>query len=435
MLSTGLLEGAIFSHFRASFGNPGRFRPAGQDPPYSCRVPRLRRAALLASTLTGLAALEPTAAAGPLGWSIDAEVAGGAEVEHDRSGGVGEASVSAEVFVGGDPCKAVATGGRLGLRERGGGDRAVTGEHRASACLGAVQGDLRVVVAEVSHRLEVGARPPLSSPPLFRSSPFVRERMEFTWGAVRMDDQDTDQHITALDLRPGVTLVRSAPGADLEAAVDVGMHLLRWWDDSPDQVAAIEALGVRLDFSPAGQTVTSFTLFAVEGWVIAPRLEMDLDVRLDAGSVDEGDQAVNIGGWAGSAGLATRRGPLLVGLAFERAVLGSWVGGVVADDRLAARVAVEGGRGAAELRGFLARSALYTAATGMDASVEPTGGASIELRARRWAGVEIGFTGEVARSFYARLDGGAAPVAGVGATALVTVGGAIGPGAATATPR
>jgi hypothetical protein len=352
----------------------------------------------------------------PIAWRVEA-VAGTA---HDRGEAAAQASALAEVRFTSPVCDLVALGGAFEARAED-RERQVSAEQWASFCM-AGNGLPRL---GLGHRLEWDVRPALSAPLTVPAAVYRRETLSLdasvlTWIRGR--------HV--LELGVSRWRLAFAPGdaaSHDEEELSVEADFFRWVRRAaragdPDLV--LEALSPGLlgfletepsplyeNHSDIYEAADRFALRAVRaaGIPLGRRLWVDADVGWAQGSV-----------WAFGAGdarvveTATGGAALRFGAPRARASIGArrdlWPSiaqDLVVDDRVVAQLDLAPDRHTSlSLRGFAARTTIIDVAGEV---THATGGGELVVRHDLGRALELVVGVEVARSFYARLDGTGVP--------------------------
>ena len=382
----------------------------------------------------------PAAAAAPWHFTLAGRLAGVAE-RGDDSLAVprGEAGVGGEVWQDGIRCQSVAAGASASL-VAGDEPAQLTGAQWASVCISARTDEgLDIVLLDLQHSLEWDQRPALSMPRSLWQRRYRREQIGLTWAAVDfLAKPASTLHFVALNMRPRFDFVSQDDdaGRATQTTWGIDVMVLGFYDEKPDRVEAANFLVLEVDgiFDALSTTVLTFVPAEARGMVLGNHLAMvDGRVFFQNGQQylhPEGEEVVNVQNRSlyGADIEVYRRGEWLSGgLRLARELYPTFDEELAVDTRAAGWVSAQRAPMQATLRGFVAHTAVSApllpgTEPGQPEATETsdvTGGVALDLRVDvgRWLALGLGV--EVARSYYARLDGDRVPTAALGAQALV----------------
>lgn len=406
---------------------------AADEPSYTVEA-QLRHTDLGGAAVTF--ALDP-AAPRQLHWSAFAQTTAEGLRTGPRSAAASvDAAAGAELVYEAAGCRFVVVGGQARVSSAGGA-AALSGEQWLDLCVWKSW----LLSFELGHHLELGVRPGLAAPRNLRRRAFSRETIHFTYKMIDVPVPEHDFRILFGAVTPRIGVLwqddaaaaghqqvsavvdfdtfrwiraRTAPFADAELSVDV-LKVRIQEIDNVRYALAVELVPLRLAGVRLG--TPAVVLDAEAGWGQAtlgmssnpanPTDLMATTITLRRVDAMTGRLAVRGGNRA-----------LTGGVGFARTLYPTVSDEVALEDRLSASVDVplDGARATLGVRLFGARTMVW-AETGPVAT-DLTGGGAVE------AGLDLGhslrFTGsaEIARSFYANLDGDLAPRSELGVRAL-----------------
>lgn len=382
----------------------------------------------------------PTAAAAPWHFTLVGRLAGVAERDDGRPAVPrGEVGVGGEVWQEGIRCQSLAAGGHASL-VAGDEPTLLTGAQWASACLsGRNDEGLDVVILDVRHSLEWDQRPALSMPRSLWQRRYRREEVRLTWAALDITDPASTLHFVALNMRPRVDFVSQGDeaGRATQTTWGVDVMFVGFYDEQPDRIESANFLLLELDgvFDRLSTAVLTFVPAEVRGLVLGNHVAL-VDGRvfyqngqqfLSQEGVDEPIDVQSRGLYGADIEVYRRGKWLSGGLRLARSLYPTFDEELAVDTRAAGWVSAQHAAARATLRGFVAHTAvspplLPGSEPGPGETTETsdmTGGVALDIRVEldRWLDLGLGI--EVARSYYARIDGDRLPAAALGAQALV----------------
>lgn len=342
----------------------------------------------------------------------------------------GEAAAGARITLSAAGCRYLDAGGQLRRHAE-----ATSGEAWARACLWRIPNGLPGS-GEVAARLDWEVRPALAARRFARPAPYSRATFEASSALV--ETEDAISRATVWRMTPRLDVVWQDDGGVLRRqeqfsfTVD-GVRVVHprrgWLAPIPADEVAILGLDVGIVIAAGGREASRGELrFAgFTGLRLGRGVTLDADLRLGIGSVDLGpqpDPGVSVARMittpTGAVGAGWTGGPFQARLDVARTFFPTFDVELAVEDRLAARAAWARRRGVeVAVTGFAAR----TAAWGLygPPRVDLTGGAAVTLAVPLARGLELGVQAELARSFYAALDGDAARGPALGGRALATL--------------
>jgi hypothetical protein len=336
------------------------------------------------------------------------------------SGQTLEGALGVEVAVESEACRYVVIGGQARLSTRA-GETASSAEQWASVC--PFSGMFHL---ELTHHLEWDVRPSFAAPRIYPRAPYSRERIGVLWRSLDIDLGDGMRFIFA-DVETEIAVAFAPEQSEMTVRLDfirfVGTHggsvdlfrtrvhdVIRGTSTFAMEFAPV-ALGnvrlgrddLRLD-AEAGFVVGQISLLD-EDPMTPPELLVAVTTFSARTRVRGGGDRLS---WSGG---------------YVRSIFPTLDGAIALEDRFSASAGHRRGAWTVGAQGFAAVTNLWDATRDHDVGV--TGGGELSAGRDLGHGLHAGAFAEIARTYYAELDG-TAPTPTLGARALLVLSARIG---------